>query len=384
MIFPMMRVSGTVSLCLSGGTVSLCLSGGAVSLCLSGGTVSLCLSGGTVSLCLSISLFNVCPECPAAEALGTQMMNIQSAISREIFAPRDEKLLVAIEVKKRRRSRLPFLTAGRKRDYVTFLCLSVANKRPAQVFITKVKRYPGSPHFAKRSQWSVEQLRRVDGSNPNKDSPEFDLGFDHNYDQWVAGSAAEKCMFVQILYHACQNYWEGRLGPASVGTSGDQKGPAAPGDQPGAPGVVERKKVQSALRPTEFTNCQSKLLGDACSVNMVIYRCKIFLNRMRNSMISGQGHPQGDSQKGESECSTAKASTAKASTAKASTAKASTAKASTAKASTAKASTTKASRPPSSPPAERSMGSVVRRASQVFSDRGDFRAAKQLAQTTRR
>ncbi|KAL6485890.1 hypothetical protein MHYP_G00052820 [Metynnis hypsauchen] len=305
------------------------------------------------------------------EALGILMMNIQSAISREIFAPQDEKLLVAIEVKKRTRRRLPFLTAGHKRDYVTFLCLSVTNKRPAQVFITKVKQYPGSPRFAKRSQWSVVQLRRVDGNNPNKDSPEFDLVFDHNHDQWVASSAAEKCMFVQILYHACQNYWEGQLEPANVGvgTTGDLKGPGASGDQPAVPGVVERKKVQTAHRPTEFINCQSKLMGDACSVNMVIYRCKIFLNRMKNTMIANQGQLQGSSQK--------------AFTAKTSTAKAPTAKATTAKASTAKASTAKLFKPPSSPPAERSMGSVVRRASQVFSERGDFRAAKQLAKSPR-
>ncbi|XP_072512939.1 syntaxin binding protein 6 (amisyn), like isoform X2 [Salminus brasiliensis] len=249
------------------------------------------------------------------------MMNIQSAISREIFAPQDEKLLVAIEVNKRKKRRLPFLTAGRKRDYVTFLCLSVTNKRPAQVFITKVKQYPGSPRFAKRSQWSVSQLRRVDGINPNKDTPEFDLGFDHNYDQWVAGSAAEKCMFVQILYHACQNYWEGRLG---LGAAGDQKGPATSGDQPAVPGPVERKKVP-APRPTEFVNCQSKLMGDACSVNMVIYRCKIFLNRMKNTMIASQSQLQIAGLR------------------------------------------------------ERSVGSVVRRASQVLTDRGDFRIAKQVA-----
>jgi len=52
-------------------------------------------------------------------------MNIQSAISREIFVPNDEKLLVAIEVRRRmKRKGLSFLNANRKRDYSTFLCLS--------------------------------------------------------------------------------------------------------------------------------------------------------------------------------------------------------------------------------------------------------------------
>ncbi|KAK1796263.1 hypothetical protein P4O66_009334, partial [Electrophorus voltai] len=232
-----------------------------------------------------------------AEVFCTQIMNIQSAISREIFTPRDEKLLVVIEVRKRRKRRLPFLTAGRKRDYVTFLCLSVTNKRPTQVFITKVKQYRGSPRFARRSQWSVEKLRQVDGINPNKDSPEFNLIFDHNSDQWVASSVAEKCMFVQILYHACQNYWEAKLCQGSVTAPGDQKASGTSGDQPMIL-AAESKKSLVASRPTEFINCQSKLLGDACSFNMVIYRCKIFLNRMKNTLILTHGQPQNSSQKG--------------------------------------------------------------------------------------
>ncbi|XP_051955030.1 syntaxin-binding protein 6-like [Xyrauchen texanus] len=206
-------------------------------------------------------------------------MNIQAAIRYEIFVPRDEKLLVAIEVRRRlKRKSLSFLSAGRKRNYLTFLCLSVTNTRPAQIFITKVKKYPGSRQFSKRSQWSIEHLRQVNGIHPNKDSPEFDLVFDRVSDQWEASSAAEKCMFVQVLYHACQNYWEAKL---------SQENPVTPGE-PKIPGAIEIKKSHGAPCQTDFVNCQPKLMGDACSVNMVIYRCKIFLNRMKNSMISNQ------------------------------------------------------------------------------------------------
>lgn len=56
-----------------------------------------------------------------------------------------------------------------------------------------------------------------------QDCPEFDLVFDNASDQWVAGSAGEKCMFVQVLHHTCQRH------------SGERK--------------------------PEFVNCQSKLLG---------------------------------------------------------------------------------------------------------------------------
>ncbi|XP_059369134.1 syntaxin binding protein 6 (amisyn), like [Carassius carassius] len=249
-------------------------------------------------------------------------MSIQSAISREIFVPRDEKLLVAIEVRRRmKRKGLSFLNAGRKRDYLTYLCLSVTNSRPAQVLITKVKRSRGTRQLAKRSQWSVEQLRQVNGINPDKDTPEFDLVFDRTTDQWTASSAAEKCMFVQVLYHSCQNYWEAKLAQAS---------PASPADQK-TPGATENKKSPGAPSQTSFVNCQQKLMGDACSVYMVIYRCKIFLNRMKNSMTANQGRPQ-------REAAAVEASRSRSSP---------------------------------SPPTVRKMGNVMRRASQVLSERGE-------------
>ncbi|XP_026147244.1 syntaxin-binding protein 6-like [Carassius auratus] len=246
-------------------------------------------------------------------------MSFQSAISREIFVPRDEKVLVAIEVRRRmKRKALSFLNAGRKRDYLTYLCLSVTNSRPAQVLITKVKRFRGTRQLAERSQWSVEQLRQVNGINPDKDTPEFDLVFDRTTDQWMASSAAEKCMFVQVLYHACQNYWEAKLAQASAASPADQK----------TPGEMENKKSPGAPSQTSFVNCQQKLMGDACSVYMVIYRCKIFLNRMKNSVAASQGHPQREGAAVEASRSRSRSS--------------------------------------ASPPTVRKMGNVMRRASQVL------------------
>ncbi|XP_041721851.1 syntaxin binding protein 6 (amisyn), like isoform X2 [Coregonus clupeaformis] len=232
-------------------------------------------------------------------------MNIQSAINREVFAPRDERMLVAVEVKRRKRKRVPFLPTGGKGEYMTYICLSVTNKRPAQLLITKVKRFGGSAPFTRRSQWAVEQLRQVNGINPNKDCPEFDLVFDNAFDQWVASSAPEKCIFIQIMYHACQTYWEGKEGvpggPASP--AGDQQkgqrgqgGQSSPGAQGGqsSPGAQARRKSTVGPRPrqTEFVNCQSKLTGDACTMNLVMYRCKVFFNRMKKVMVSNQSRSQ--------------------------------------------------------------------------------------------
>ncbi|CDQ66114.1 unnamed protein product [Oncorhynchus mykiss] len=211
-------------------------------------------------------------------------MNIQSAINRAVFAPRDERMLVAVEVKRRKRKRVPFLPTGGKGEYMTYICLSVTNKRPAQLLITKVKQFGGSAPFTRRSQWAVEQLRQVNGINPNKDCPEFDLVFDNAFDQWVASSAPEKCIFIQIMYHACQTYWEGKEG---------QKGQRGQGGQ-GSPGAQARRKSTVGPRPhhTEFVNCQSKLTGDACKMNLVLYRCKVFFNRMKKVMVSNQSRSQ--------------------------------------------------------------------------------------------
>ncbi|XP_038824078.1 syntaxin-binding protein 6-like [Salvelinus namaycush] len=230
-------------------------------------------------------------------------MNIQSAINREVFAPRDERMLVAVEVKRRKRKRIPFLPTGGKGEYMTYICLSVTNKRPAQLLITKVKRFGGSAPFTRRSQWAVEQLRQINGINPNKDCPEFDLVFDNAFDQWVASSAPEKCIFIQIMYHACQTYWEGKEGVSGSPAGDQQKGqrgqggqgsPGAQGGQIGGPGAQARRKSTVGPRPrhTEFVNCQSKLTGDACKMNLVLYRCKVFFNRMKKVMVSNQSRSQ--------------------------------------------------------------------------------------------
>ncbi|KAL2082341.1 hypothetical protein ACEWY4_022159 [Coilia grayii] len=253
-------------------------------------------------------------------------MSIQSVINREIFAPSDQKLLVAIEAKRRNKRKLPFLAAGREGKYKTFICLSATNKPPVQLFITKVKQFEGSPRLIKRSQWNVDQLRQVNGVNPNRDCPEFDLVFDRSLDQWMAASDAEKCMFIQVLYHACQNYWMAKDVQANPGEAGrDPQKPAGPESRKGP-----------AVPRTNFINCQSKLMEDACTMNMVIYRCKIFLNRMKSTMLPPpRPRPAGQAKSG-------------------------------AKSAGVKSRTSSPARPPRG-----SMKKAVRRASQALGERGD-------------
>ncbi|XP_043929399.1 syntaxin-binding protein 6 [Protopterus annectens] len=86
----------------------------------------------------------------------------------------------------------------------------VTNKKPLQVSITKVKQFEGSSSFVRRSQWMLDQLRQVNGIDPNRDCVEFDLMFDNAFDQWTAGSPSEKGTFFQILHNACQRYLSDR------------------------------------------------------------------------------------------------------------------------------------------------------------------------------
>ncbi|XP_056219544.1 syntaxin binding protein 6 (amisyn), like isoform X2 [Seriola aureovittata] len=207
-------------------------------------------------------------------------MNIQSAINKDVFIPRDERLLVAVEVRRRKRKRMSFLPTGAKGDYATFICVSVTNTRPHQLLITKVKQFGGSSSFTRRSQWTVEQLRQVNGINQRK-----------------------------ILFHACQTYWEGKAGTlGKAGRLGKQSpqgrasqgahretgaGPSDSSSGSTSRALQARRKSYVPPKQTEFINCQSKLTGDACTMNLVIYRCKAFLNRMKNMMVAKQRRSPG-------------------------------------------------------------------------------------------
>ncbi|XP_052010204.1 syntaxin-binding protein 6-like [Xyrauchen texanus] len=132
-------------------------------------------------------------------------MSGKSALNKEVFIPNDERMLAAVLVKRRTKKKIPFLATGGQGDYTTFICLSVTNKKPTKVFITKVKQFQGSTSFVRRSQWTIDQLQQVNGIDI-RDCAEFDLTFENGCDQWTAGSAVEKCTFVQILHHTCQRY----------------------------------------------------------------------------------------------------------------------------------------------------------------------------------
>lgn len=52
------------------------------------------------------------------------IMNAKSAINKEIFAPHDERMLGAVQVKRRTKKKIPFLATGGQGEYLTYICLS--------------------------------------------------------------------------------------------------------------------------------------------------------------------------------------------------------------------------------------------------------------------
>ncbi|XP_030201092.1 syntaxin binding protein 6 (amisyn), like isoform X2 [Gadus morhua] len=246
-------------------------------------------------------------------------MSAQSDINKKVFVPRGETMLVAVEVRRRRR------TAGRRilqlstrgGEYATYLCLSVTNRTPPQLLITKVKQFAGSAPFVTRSQWGVDQLRQVNGIDPNKDCPDFDLVFDNTVDQWLCSSSAEKCIFILILYQAYKTYSGGPTGPpvclpAGVGKVGAMRrmsldavriAPRGPVEPPVAGGprartLSPRRKSCVPARGTEFINCQPKLTGEACTMNLVIYRVKAFFTRLKKRVLAKRPAPRSKGQPG--------------------------------------------------------------------------------------
>ena len=51
-------------------------------------------------------------------------MSSKSTINKEVFTPNDEKMLAAVQVKRRTKKKIPFLATGGQGDYMTFICLS--------------------------------------------------------------------------------------------------------------------------------------------------------------------------------------------------------------------------------------------------------------------
>ncbi|XP_072296260.1 syntaxin-binding protein 6-like isoform X2 [Eucyclogobius newberryi] len=212
-------------------------------------------------------------------------MNIPSALNRELFVPYGELLLVAVEVQ---RARGRYRSLLRSKSGSCFLCVSVTKSKPQQLYISKVKKSGAS--ILRRSQWTVEELRQVNGINPLKDSAEFELAFDNTVDHWVTRSSADKCIFVQVLYGACKTHLRGPSGGVVI-VPVQGEGPA-PGPAPRSLRI--RRKSIVPLKQTHFVNCQPKLTrelpgqSDEGGVKRLVQRMTAALGKRKNRLRAAE------------------------------------------------------------------------------------------------
>lgn len=71
--------------------------------------------------------------------LPTEDMSAKAAINKEVFVPHDEKMLAAVQVKRRTKKKIPFLATGGQGDYMTFICLSGQWSKEILLSVTSVE-----------------------------------------------------------------------------------------------------------------------------------------------------------------------------------------------------------------------------------------------------
>ncbi|XP_023667304.2 exocyst complex component 1-like [Paramormyrops kingsleyae] len=127
------------------------------------------------------------------------MSPLRHALQREIFTPREQRLLAVSFVWK----------AGRKRKSA-ILCAAVSSEQKAsgEVVLMTVKAVKS--HYKLNDSWPASELTLVDGIDAVKETAEFHLHLDKVY-KWVSSSSAEKKAFVTCLWKINQRYLQDKV-----------------------------------------------------------------------------------------------------------------------------------------------------------------------------
>ncbi|XP_048400001.1 exocyst complex component 1-like isoform X1 [Stegostoma tigrinum] len=127
------------------------------------------------------------------------MIAIRNQLQKDVFTPQEERLLGLVFVWK----------AGKKRKNC-ILCAAVSTDRPYQASLVKFKKADKGDVYKQVAWWSFEDLMLVDGKDPDKDNPEFDLQFDKVY-KWIASNPGEKNNFMSCLFKLNHRYLHSRI-----------------------------------------------------------------------------------------------------------------------------------------------------------------------------
>eukprot|EP00064_Thunnus_orientalis_P005799 superscaffoldBa00000584_g5813 len=71
-------------------------------------------------------------------------MSAKSAINKEVFTPHNEKMLAAVQVRRRTKKKIPFLATGGQGDYMTFICLSAVITSTPRLSAAALKSIKGT------------------------------------------------------------------------------------------------------------------------------------------------------------------------------------------------------------------------------------------------
>ncbi|XP_048885678.1 exocyst complex component 1-like isoform X2 [Brienomyrus brachyistius] len=124
---------------------------------------------------------------------------LRHTLQREIFTPREQRLLAVSFVWK----------ASRKRKSA-ILCAAVSSEQKASGEVVLMTVKAAKSHYKLNDCWPASELTLVDGIDAVKETAEFHLHLDKVY-KWVSSSSAEKKAFVTCLWKINQRYLQDKV-----------------------------------------------------------------------------------------------------------------------------------------------------------------------------
>ncbi|KAJ8968991.1 hypothetical protein NQ317_014494 [Molorchus minor] len=115
------------------------------------------------------------------------MSSVLRNLQQDVFDQSEERLITCCHVSK-------YL----KKKKTSFLCLVSTTSLPYNISIVQVKQ-TDKQLLKKKRNWSLAELKSVDGHNENYDTLEYDLHLDKVY-RWVATSSKERHAFIHNLW----------------------------------------------------------------------------------------------------------------------------------------------------------------------------------------
>lgn len=124
------------------------------------------------------------------------MRAIVSDLQRAVFQADDERLVAVANIVR---------ADNKKKKKATFLCLAVTIDQPISVRLYFVKNERDDV-FKKKEHFSLRDVKTVDGINPRKLMPDFDLVVGDRVHRLCASTADEKDAFIKQLFKFASKY----------------------------------------------------------------------------------------------------------------------------------------------------------------------------------